>query len=547
MNVRRSVLLATVMLGVALGLTAIGAGPALAVGGPVILGGDDLTDHGSFDTGTNQNEDGWLYIQKALENLKPNVTRANDGSVAALGSSASTATAADAGAAIGRAASAAGLTVTYHDGATAIEQFFTDLRAGTAKPAIIWIAGNGATNDLDASEGTALANNATTIADFVNSGGGLLSHGDEYGWLSGLLPGATNVASGGDGDLALTPQGQSAFPGLTDADVNTGPWHSHFEGNLGGLGVLVRSTSVQDNTGANAPVIIGGAAVVLPGSITLEPATATNQVGTSHTVTATVRNNTGALAAGVTVNFSVTAGPNSGQTGSGTTNASGQATFSYTGSGGTGTDTISASFTDAGGTVRTATASKTWTTTGSTTTTSTHVDCQLPGGGIGPCPSTTVPRPPPPAPPTTTTTISVNTNNNLNSNSNANNNPITIGGDTINITTPPAQIVVLAATGSGGQSQSQGQGQTQDQTGTLTAAGSGGVLAVTGSALGPLALLALVAMVLGNLFRVAPDGRRTYPVRRAAPPDWGPAQIAKAAGAALAALAAAVLRALRRP
>lgn len=45
-------------------------GPAhAAIGGPVILGGDDLTDHGSFNTTTNTNVAGWLYIQKSLENI----------------------------------------------------------------------------------------------------------------------------------------------------------------------------------------------------------------------------------------------------------------------------------------------------------------------------------------------------------------------------------------------------------------------------------------------------------------------------------------------
>jgi len=78
-------------------------GPATAAaGGPVILGGDDLTDHGSVDDTTVPPTvfDGWLYIQKALENLKPNVARpGNDGSVAVLGSVDSTETSGDAGAA----------------------------------------------------------------------------------------------------------------------------------------------------------------------------------------------------------------------------------------------------------------------------------------------------------------------------------------------------------------------------------------------------------------------------------------------------------------
>lgn len=353
-----------VALGASVGLLVLSGGVAHAAGGPVILGGDDLTDHGTRNTTTNVNTQGWLYLEKALENIAPAVTRpGNNGSIAALGSVDSTATSGNAGAAIHFAAQSAGagIPVTYYDGGPAIQQFFADLRAGTAKPAIIWIAGNGSTNDLDTSaEPTALANNATTIGDFVNSGGGLISHGSEYGWVTGLFPGASSVFSGASGDLVLTPQGLAAFPGLTNADVNAGPWHSHFEGNLGGLATLVRSNTVNDKTGADARVIVGGVGVVLPGSITLEPPTAVRLVGTSHTVTATVRNDQGQLQAGTTVTFTVISGPNQGDTGTGVTGANGQTTFTWPGNSGPGTDTVRASFVDAGGTTRTATATLDW-------------------------------------------------------------------------------------------------------------------------------------------------------------------------------------------
>jgi hypothetical protein len=351
-----------VLLGVVAAL-ALSAGPAAAAGGPVILGGDDLTDHGSRSTSTNTNRDGWLYLEKALENIAPAVSRpGNDGSIAALGSADSTSTSANAGAAIHFAAqdAGAGIPVTYYDGAAAINQFFNLLRAGTAKPAIIWIAGNESINDLDGAEASALAGNATTLGDFVNSGGGLISHGVEYAWLSGLFPGATVVLSGSSGDLVLTSQGQAAFPGLTNADVNAGPWHSHFEGNLGGLASLVLSTNVNDGNGADARVIVGGVGVVLPGSITLDPPTAVNLIGTNHTVTATVRNDQGQLQQGTTVTFTVTSGPNQGDTGTAVTGATGQASFTWLGDGGAGTDTVQASFVDSGGSTRSTTATKDW-------------------------------------------------------------------------------------------------------------------------------------------------------------------------------------------
>jgi hypothetical protein len=70
------------------------------------------------------------------------------------------------------------------------------------------------------------------------------------------------------------------------------------------------------------------------GTITLTPSAATNQVGTPHTVTATVRDQFGQPVAGANVDFSITQGPNAGLAQAGmtdaVTNAQGQATFTYT-------------------------------------------------------------------------------------------------------------------------------------------------------------------------------------------------------------------------
>lgn len=237
--------------------------PAALYAGPVILGGDDLTQHGSVDGGGN-NQDGWLYIEKAVDNvLNPstNITRpGNDGTIAALGSAASAATSNDAGAAIGSAAAALGKTVNYFDGAAAINQFFTDLGSGAVNPAMLWLAGSGAPNDLESDEGTALTDNAAAIADFVNSGGGLMAHGSgstAYGWLTALLPDLMEVSGCEEVGAMLTAAGQAAFPGLSDSDIddNAGPCHSHFEGNLGSLQVLA-----LDGSSPPVPYIIGGGA-----------------------------------------------------------------------------------------------------------------------------------------------------------------------------------------------------------------------------------------------------------------------------------------------
>lgn len=232
------------------------------VAGPVIVGGDDLQDHGFFSAGVNQ--EGWKYIELAITDLFTNQTRAADSGaattvdVAALGSAFSTATSSNGGGAIRSAVAATGgaSTVSYHDGAAAINQFFTDLAAGTINPAVIWLAGTGTSNVLDSAEGAALVANAAALNTYVANGGGLMSHGTGtvgLGWLSTLLPGINITGGCSSSGATLTAAGQAAFPGLTNADVdaNAGPCHNSFSGDFGGLVSLV-------NDGQGRPYIIGG-------------------------------------------------------------------------------------------------------------------------------------------------------------------------------------------------------------------------------------------------------------------------------------------------
>ena len=91
----------------------------------------------------------------------------------------------------------------------------------------------------------------------------------------------------------------------------------------------------------------------------MTPATATNQVGTQHTVTAKLTQGATALA-GKTIKFTVTGvNPTSG---TGVTNAQGNATFTYTGAN-AGSDNITACFdeTNDGDCEATGTAKKDWT------------------------------------------------------------------------------------------------------------------------------------------------------------------------------------------
>lgn len=258
---------------------AIGAAAGPAVAGPVILGGDDLTDHGSR-SGAGANLLGWLYIEKAVNNLLGSETRpgAITVDIVALGAAENPAfTASDAGGAIGSAANVLGKTVDFVDGAAAINTFFTNLAAGTVNPRVIWLAGTGAANDLEVDEGTALTNNAAAINSFVASGGGLMAHGSgdvAYGWLSALLPGLNAVNGCTSNGATLTAAGQAAFPGLSNNNINqnAGPCHNHFTGNFGGLVTL----AFDGNNPARSYIIGGGGGTVIQCGLPGQPPCPTN-------------------------------------------------------------------------------------------------------------------------------------------------------------------------------------------------------------------------------------------------------------------------------
>jgi hypothetical protein len=134
---------------------------------------------------------------------------------------------------------------------------------------------------------------------------------------------------------------------------NGGQW----AGGPGQLNLVFSSISDDEaSSAALALLILSPTALVLPdetlfstvglqhGSpLTIGPLSnpVTNPAGT-HTVTATTSASNGNPIPGITVTFRVTGGPNNGATGSGTTGASGQTTFTYTDTGGAGADSIQA-------------------------------------------------------------------------------------------------------------------------------------------------------------------------------------------------------------
>ena len=244
-------------------LVATASAAALLVGsaayaGPFILAGTDADDHG-FASGGNQQ--GWLFMQKALENLGAGVTNGNK-AVTILGSTSTASTAANSAFNLSSLVGAGWTvnTVLVSNFGT----FFTG--AGLAASGILMMdSGGNVGGGVDGSSYTAYA---TNINNFVGAGGGLFSQANGYQWLSTLVPTLTVVNESGTG-LGLTAAGNTAFPALTNADLSSGPWHSSFS-TTGAIPVL----AVSDNGSTlNHAVIIGGAtgSITNPGGTVPEP------------------------------------------------------------------------------------------------------------------------------------------------------------------------------------------------------------------------------------------------------------------------------------
>ncbi len=239
--------------------------------GPIVIDGTDANDHGS-SSGT-ANLEGWLYMEKVLNNLAPQVGNGNK-SLVILGTHPGT----DADSAISSAFSKSNIGSIWQkytvNGATNIGDFLSGKTVNNislAQTGILYISTNENTSgDLTDAELAAINSNAAAIANFVggagkpNQGGGLFTQaespntGTSYDWLSSLIPGLKSIDGGGSAGLSLTSSGTNAFPGLTNTDLSAGPWHNYFTGNLGSLQVLATGNA-SDGT-QNAPVIIGGGA-----------------------------------------------------------------------------------------------------------------------------------------------------------------------------------------------------------------------------------------------------------------------------------------------
>ena len=196
---------------------------------------------------------------------------------------------------------------------------------------------------------------SSDIANFVNVlGGGLvaLTEADADPSLAfGFLPIPLEFETIDYVDVEPTVALADLAPAATADNMSHENWHNVWTGpeGYGGLDILATAVIPEEEERPDLdgmPAILGGAHVILQTLISLDPPTATNTIGEDHTVTATVNDAIGDPLEGVEVTFEVTAGPNAGDTGSDATDASGEATFTYTGNGGAGTDTIEACFLD---------------------------------------------------------------------------------------------------------------------------------------------------------------------------------------------------------
>ncbi len=294
---------------------------ATTQGGPIVLDGMDPVCHAAMGENTDQ------YIAKVLKSVYDKSTiPGNNGKIAILGI-ANLNSAGGCGNNWNTLLSAKFLAqfptapqVEFITTATELTTFF-DTTITSALPKVLWIPD-------DWSRSTAVANVFTTkaekIADFVNSGGGLFSSVNNYGWLTALLPQAVFNNGGCNGGPDATADGIADF-GLSNSIV-AACWHGYFTGDVGTLKTLV-DYPYPTLSSTRKAVSIGGGEVSLPSSFTLGISPSAPEAGQDLTITAVAQTLAGVPQAGVVVTVTVSSGPDAGQVLTATTNSAGIATI----------------------------------------------------------------------------------------------------------------------------------------------------------------------------------------------------------------------------
>jgi hypothetical protein len=206
--------------------------------------------------------------------------------------------------------------------------FVRDRQLGTTERVSVDSAGNGGNGQ---SQHPAISADGEAVS-FFSSATNLVT-GDTNGLLDVFVhdrsTGITERVSGGVG--ASEANGQSTYPDISgDGRFVTFPSDAS-------------NLVTGDTNGVPDAFVTDRQAVVFdgtPSSVTLTPPDAVNDVGTSHTVTATVRNASASPLPNVVVRFSVSG--SSSVTGSCTTDATGKCSFTYVGPLLPGADVITA-------------------------------------------------------------------------------------------------------------------------------------------------------------------------------------------------------------
>ncbi len=228
--------------------------------GPFILAGTDADDHGSVSGSVNQN--GWFFMQRALENIGAGVTNGNK-AVAILGSTSSAAAAANS--AFDLSSLAGGGWTRANIATASFADFFNGVGTVNINNVGILLMDSGP-NVTGGVGGSSFSPYASTLNSFVGAGGGLFSQANGYQWLTALLPAVTVTGESITG-ISLTVDGSAAFPGLTTADLSAGPYHNRFN-NFSPIPILGTS-----NESDNAIIIGGtGGSITNPGNSIPEPA-----------------------------------------------------------------------------------------------------------------------------------------------------------------------------------------------------------------------------------------------------------------------------------
>jgi hypothetical protein len=258
-----------------LGILLLSLTASAATAGPVIIAGTDADDHG-FATGTT-NMTGWLFMQKAFENIAGQVSNGRN-SIVCLGCNGS-----QAGAAFDSSTQNSALTGSWTfanlTSLSDISGFFDGTGAVNIGNAGIIYMPTVESNIIGGISDAQLAlvnAQGAALNSYLAAGGGLFTQEQAnsaigYGWLTSLLPGL--IVQGDNGgpstdtsQLTLTAAGNAAFPGLTNADAsNATPWHAWFSGNFGGLQTLITGPIFNDAGGTfpGAVVLGGGAGTVI--------------------------------------------------------------------------------------------------------------------------------------------------------------------------------------------------------------------------------------------------------------------------------------------